>query len=65
MVTRSLMPGETYFTVIKEKAFGTGFFDDACKEFYLRRILHCQNAFHVQLQAYLVMEKELVLVFTP
>ena len=65
MVTRSLMPGETYFTVIKEKAFGTGFFDDACKEFYLRRLLHCQKAFHVQLHAYLLMEKELFLVFTP
>ena len=59
------MPGKAYFTVIKEKAFGTGFFDDACKEFYLRRLLHCQNAFQVQLHAYLLMEKELFLIFTP
>ncbi|PCI77226.1 MAG: hypothetical protein COB20_08430 [SAR86 cluster bacterium] len=65
MANRSLVSGKTYFAAIKQKTFGTGFFDDACKEFYLRRLLHCQNAFQVQLHAYLLMEKELFLIFTP
>ncbi|MFT7470844.1 MAG: hypothetical protein ACI8XU_000737 [Kiritimatiellia bacterium] len=65
MATRCLVSGETYFAVIKEKTFGTGFYDDACKEFYLRRLLNCQNAFRVQLHAYLLMEKEVFLTFTP
>lgn len=65
MATRSLISGRTYFALIKEKTFGTGFYDDACKEFYLRRLLNCQNAFRVQLHAYLLMEKEVFLTFTP
>jgi hypothetical protein len=65
MATRSLIPGKTYFAVIKQRTFGTGFFDDACKEYYLSRLLLCQNAYQVQLHAYLLMEKELFLIFTP
>lgn len=65
MSTRNLIPRKTYFATIKQKTFGSGFFDDACKEFYLRRLLNCQNAFQVQLHAYLLMEKEIFLVFTP
>jgi len=65
MAIRILIPGKTYFSVIKQKTLGTGFYDDACKEFYLRRLLNCQNAFQVQLHAYLLMSKELFLVFTP
>ena len=65
MTTRCLISGETYFAVIKEKTFGTGFYDDACREFYLRRLLNCQNAFRVRLHAYLLMEKEVLLTFTP
>jgi putative transposase len=65
MATRSLISGETYFTAIKQKTFGTGFYDDACKEFYLRRLQNCQNAFQVQLHAYLLMEQVLFLTFTP
>jgi len=65
MAIRSLIPGRTYFATIKQKTFGTGFYDDACKEFYLCRLLNCQNAYQVQLHAYLLMEKELFLTFTP
>ncbi len=65
MVMRSLMAGETYFAIIKQKTFSTGFFDDACKEFYCRRLLVCQNAFRVELHAYVLMEKEIFLLFTP
>ena len=65
MATRSLIPGKTYFAAIKQKTFGTGFFDDACKEFYLRRLLNCQNAFQVELHAYLLMKKDIFLIFTP
>lgn len=65
MATRSLISGKTYFAAIKQKTFGTGFFDDACNEFYLCRLLNCQNAFQVQLHAYLLMKKEIFLIFTP
>ena len=65
MVSRSLIPGKTYFAAVAQKTFGTGFFDDACKEFYLLRLLNCQNAFQVQIHAYLLMKKEIFLVFTP
>lgn len=65
MIKRSLIPYRTYFSAIKQKTFGTGFFDDACKEFYLCRLLHCQNAYKVQIHAYLLMEKEVLLLFTP
>lgn len=65
MATRNLIPGKTYFANVGQKTFGTGFFDDSCKEFYLRRLLNCQNAFQVRLHAYLLMEKEIFLVFTP
>lgn len=65
MTTRNLIPGKTYFANVGQKTFGTGFFDDSCKEFYLRRLLNCQNAFHVKLHAYLLMHKEIFLVFTP
>ncbi|MBL4582044.1 MAG: hypothetical protein JKY29_09520 [Gammaproteobacteria bacterium] len=64
MATRSLIPGKTYFAVIKQRTFGTGFFDDACKDFYLRRLLNCQNAFQVQLHAYLLMKKDIFLIVT-
>lgn len=62
--TRSLVSGKAYFAVIKQGTTGTGFFDDACKEFYLRRLLSCQNAYRVQLHAYLLLEEELFLLFT-
>tara|TARA_B110000858_G_scaffold196515_1_gene255522 strand:+ start:28597 stop:29277 length:681 start_codon:yes stop_codon:yes gene_type:complete len=65
MTTGNLIPGKTYFANIKQKTFGTGFLDDACKEFYLLRLLNCQNAFHVQLHAYLLMEKQIFLLLTP
>lgn len=65
MSTKNLIPGKTYFAAIKQKTFGTGFFDDACKEFYLRRLLNCQNVFQVHLHAYLLMEKEIFLLLTP
>lgn len=65
MIRRSLIPYRTYFSAIKQKTFGTGFFDDACKEFYLCRLLQCQNAYKVQIHAFLLMEKEVLLLFSP
>jgi REP-associated tyrosine transposase len=65
MTAINFSPGETYFAVVREKTLGTGFFDDACKEFYLRRLLACQKTFHVILHAYLLMEREILLLFTP
>lgn len=62
---KSLEAHRTYFTVIRQRNLGTGFFDDTCKEFYLLRLLRCQNAFHIQLHAYLLMERQIFLMFTP
>jgi len=64
MAIRSLVSGRTYFSVIKQKTKSTGFFDDACREFYLRRLLQCKDAFQVKLHAYLLMNTEIFLVFT-
>jgi len=64
MVNRRLIAGRTYFAVIKQKTQSTGFFDGACKEFYLRRLLYCNDAFQVKLHAYLLMHTEIFLVFT-
>lgn len=65
MSSRTLKAYRTYFSCIEQKTQGTGFFDDTCKEFYLRRLLHCQNVFHVQLHAYLLLDKRIFLMFTP
>ncbi len=63
--TRNLIPGKTYFAATRQRTLSTGFFDDACRDFYLRRLLSCQNAFGVQLHAYLLLEQEFYLLFTP
>ena len=63
--TRNLISSKAYFAVIEQRTLGTGFFDDACREFYLRRLLNCQHVFRVKLHAYLLLRKELFLVFTP
>tara|TARA_R110002073_G_scaffold108904_3_gene244620 strand:- start:56 stop:760 length:705 start_codon:yes stop_codon:yes gene_type:complete len=65
MTKNGLIAHETYFTVISQRTLGSGFFDDACKEFYLCRLLQCQSAFHVHLHAYLLMEQRILLMFTP
>ena len=65
LANRSLKANRTYFVLIRQRTLGSGFFDDTCKEFYLRRLLQCQNVFHVQLHAYLLLERRVFLLFTP
>ena len=65
MTRKTLKTRSTYFTVIKPRTEGTGFFDDACKEFYLCRLLHCQHAFQIKLHAYLLLDQQIFLLFTP
>lgn len=55
----------TYFAAIEPRTSGTGFFDPACMEFYQRRLLHCHGAYQIRLHAYLLMEKQIFLLFTP
>lgn len=61
----SLSAHRTYFASIGSGALGGELVDDVCKEFYLRRLLLCQNAFHVRVHAYVLMETQAMLLFTP
>ena len=63
--SRCLEPHRTYFSTIGQRTQCSGFFDDTCKEFYLRRLLQCQRVFHVQLHAYLLLDNRMFLMFTP
>lgn len=57
--------GQTYFVVLKEKTRFTGFYDDACYEYYLRRLLNCLSIYQVKLHAYLLQAREVWLLLTP
>lgn len=65
MRAKSLVSGQTYFSLIALRTPSTGFFDDGCREFYLRRLLNCQNAYQVRLHAYLLLEDRIFLLLTP
>ncbi len=65
MSNNNLMVGKTYFAIIKEGTIGTGFYDDACKQFYLHRLLHCLNAYQVKVHAYLLEPKQVLLLISP
>ncbi len=62
---RGLIAHRTYFALIRQRTLGSGFFDDICKEFYLRRLQQCQKAFNVQLHAYLLLDTRMLFLFTP
>ncbi len=61
----NLIAGKTYFAVLKEATANTGFYDEACREFYLRRLLHCFGAYQVKLHAYLLERNQILLLVTP
>lgn len=63
--TKIYSAGQTYFVVLKERTSSTGFYDDACYEFYLIRLLNCLNIYQVKLHAYLLQAKEIWLLLTP
>ena len=58
-------PGQTYFVALRERTYTTGFYDNACCEFYLLRLLNGLNIYHVKLHAYLFKPKEIWLLATP
>lgn len=61
----SLPAHRTYFASIGSGALGGELVDDVCKEFYLRRLLQCQDAFHVRVHAYVLTKTRAMLLFTP
>jgi len=65
MNSRNLDARGTYFAAIEPRTSGAGFFDPACMEFYQRRLLYCHGAYQIRLHAYLLMEKQIFLLFTP
>jgi len=62
---QSYKPGATYFLILEAKANCKGFYDDACYHFYLLRLFHSLNYFHVKLHAYLLLPDKLWLLLTP
>lgn len=65
MTSKTLTAGKTYFVTIKEETRHAGFFDEACQNFYLCRLLHCLNAYQVKLHAYLLEPNQILLLITP
>lgn len=61
---RNLPAPHTYFAVISQNSVGSGFYDDACKDFYLRRLLHCHRSFQIRLHAYLLLDDKILLMIT-
>ncbi len=60
-----LHPYRAYLTRLSSETLGGELVDDICKLFLLRRIVHCQRAFHIRIHAYLLLEKEIFLLMTP
>ena len=57
--------GQTYFVLVERRTGCSGFYDDACYQFYLLRLLNCINAYHVRLHAYFFQANEIWLLVTP
>lgn len=62
---KTYQAGKTYFVVLREKTSVSGFYDDACYQFYLLRLINCLNTYQVKLHAYLLLEKQVWLLLTP
>ena len=57
--------GKTYFVLVKEHTSNTGFYDDACYDFYLRRLEHSLNTFQIKLHAFVLRSTDIWLLVTP
>jgi hypothetical protein len=58
-------PGETYLVYYENHSNPQAFYDDACCQFYLVRLLHCLRHLHLALHAYCITPAELGLLVTP
>ena len=60
-----LTVGRSYCCYLKAPAGSDCFLDDACFDFYLRRLLERGGAFRLRLHAYCLLPNEAFLLFTP
>jgi hypothetical protein len=60
-----VMPAQTYLVNVKSQLCHDGFVDEACFDYYLTRLLHCLNVFHVELHAYCLLPQDIFLLITP
>lgn len=58
-------PGETYLLYYENPANPHTFYDDACCQYYLVRLLHSLRHLHLALHAYCITPAELCLLVTP
>ncbi len=62
---RYFLPGETYFISQQGQGGNLCFFDDACFEHYLTRIVNCLKVYQVQLHSFALLPNEIYLLMTP
>jgi len=62
---RSDLGASTYFVALEAKSVCHGFYDDACYKFYLLRLFHCLNFYHIKLHAYVLLPDKMWLLVTP
>lgn len=58
-------PGETYLVYYQNNSNPETFYDDACCQYYLVRLLHCLRHLHLTLHAYCITPAELGMLITP
>ena len=59
------LPSQTYLVLLKNTSCGAGFYDEACYDYYLKRLNNSLNQFHVYLHAYCFLANEIYLLVTP
>lgn len=57
--------GKTYHLEYKDTGVGPVFFDDACIEYFLLRLLNSQKQFRVRVHAYCITSSSVELLITP
>lgn len=60
-----LTAGKTYCCYLRAPAGGSCYIDDACFDFYLRRLLVRSAAYRVRMHAYCLLAQEVFLLVTP
>ncbi len=64
-VLRYHQPGITHFLTQQEKTIAGCFYDDACSQYYICRLLNSLKTFKVCLHAYCVLPNRVLLLVTP
>ncbi len=57
--------GQTYVVYQRGRSYCASFYDATCYRFFLLRLLHSVNNYHVKLHAYCLLQQEVILLLTP